>query len=783
MQKDIRSLQLRLAGIAEELRELEEIVEAGEPGPEGPAGPQGPAGPTGDDGEGVPTGGTAGQVLAKIDGTDYNTEWVTSSGGGGTLGDLAALDTVGSNEIDDGAVTDAKLAQEYINTTTTTQTKAGNLKVRELGIDQGPFRCNNYTYGDDMPVIDGFIAVPKGSNDDGRGFELRFDTMQTAHLLHETGATWTQLSGTEPSTYEKHSLFTANTGYFDLYSLRDSNDEWSFEVTGFALGGSSNNQWKPMLFFHSGSHVINAKVEFLAGDGTTWSTAYDDSVTNGVVFPANYAIVSPGNLKGIRVTITDLTSNCYLKQVGATSKTSPSFAWQMLQSGGSFYGNIRGRKDGADTWSINQTGSANFAAVTQGGNSLGDLAFLNTLPGSKITDDTINSSKIRNYQITSNKIETSAVTSAKIANAAVTADKISNGAVTVDKVGAGAVTSVKLADNAVTSFKLNNGSVTTDKISNGAVTANKVGAGAVTDWQLDSNYEKKLVYKLQPVEPFMPWAGEVVGTYSNRRTYNPLELDRFLGRGSELVMDLDGTTLSETQKRDLTNQSYGNAVTIAAAGGNTGVLTIDMQTNGMVGSNGFVYAQGLLMLTFYSGWGPVSMSARTKDRDGNWTARTCTAHMTSSNTPGAHEAVYWEVSLTGNYVVEIELTMTSQSGQKCSLGNISYLGTRMTMPEGPQINTLGGKFFGEVGGRLTGSDTWSISQAGAADFDSVAVEGRPVLPANQFYDSAGGYVYTVYGVNSNWQATRADSSGMLSSATQTSNLPTVLSGVSGLTYS
>jgi len=35
-------------------------------------------------GVGVPVGGTTGQVLAKIDGTDYNTQWVTSSGGGGT---------------------------------------------------------------------------------------------------------------------------------------------------------------------------------------------------------------------------------------------------------------------------------------------------------------------------------------------------------------------------------------------------------------------------------------------------------------------------------------------------------------------------------------------------------------------------------------------------------------------------------------------------------------------------------------------------------------------------
>ena len=33
----------------------------------------------GTNGQGVPTGGTTGQVLAKVNGTDYNTHWVTPS--------------------------------------------------------------------------------------------------------------------------------------------------------------------------------------------------------------------------------------------------------------------------------------------------------------------------------------------------------------------------------------------------------------------------------------------------------------------------------------------------------------------------------------------------------------------------------------------------------------------------------------------------------------------------------------------------------------------------------
>ena len=46
------------------------------------------SGPQGTAGVGVPTGGTAGQVLSKIDSTNYNTQWVNQTGGGGTWGSI-----------------------------------------------------------------------------------------------------------------------------------------------------------------------------------------------------------------------------------------------------------------------------------------------------------------------------------------------------------------------------------------------------------------------------------------------------------------------------------------------------------------------------------------------------------------------------------------------------------------------------------------------------------------------------------------------------------------------
>src|SRR5687767_4391202 len=45
-------------------------------------GAEGDPGPAGDPGEGVPTGGTAGQVLTKDSGTDFDTSWQTPAAAG-----------------------------------------------------------------------------------------------------------------------------------------------------------------------------------------------------------------------------------------------------------------------------------------------------------------------------------------------------------------------------------------------------------------------------------------------------------------------------------------------------------------------------------------------------------------------------------------------------------------------------------------------------------------------------------------------------------------------------
>lgn len=60
-------------------------------GVQGPQGETGAQGATGPAGPGVPTGGTTGQVLQKASGTDYDTEWATPSGGGGSSWEASTL--------------------------------------------------------------------------------------------------------------------------------------------------------------------------------------------------------------------------------------------------------------------------------------------------------------------------------------------------------------------------------------------------------------------------------------------------------------------------------------------------------------------------------------------------------------------------------------------------------------------------------------------------------------------------------------------------------------------
>jgi hypothetical protein len=70
------------------------VLEVGGPqGPQGVAGATGATGSAGAAGQGVPVGGTTGQVLRKASGTNYDTEWAAAGSGSGTITSVALAGT------------------------------------------------------------------------------------------------------------------------------------------------------------------------------------------------------------------------------------------------------------------------------------------------------------------------------------------------------------------------------------------------------------------------------------------------------------------------------------------------------------------------------------------------------------------------------------------------------------------------------------------------------------------------------------------------------------------
>ena len=417
---------------------------------------------------------------------------------------------------------------------------------------------------------------------------------------------------------------------------------------------------------------------------------------------------------------------------------------------------------------------------------------------STVADGSITEAKLANNAITSAKILNGTILGEDLADQTITANQLQANSVQTSKIADAAVTTAKLASGAVTGGQLSNGAVTQDKIGSyqvssikidtGAVTVAKIADGNVTTAKLEPSLEAKFLYNGGAQEPLKPWNGQTIsGAYFGfpRKPLNTFYNCRFLGRSSELHCTLNGSTLSENQKNAMFDQVW-SSVTMANAGDPDAVLNINFTTNGLTSSNGFTYAEGWVLVSFYSAWTPTAMTARTKDKNGVWTTRTVRKEH-SQSTSNQTYINSWSVQLGGNYVTDIELTMTPQSsdtGNRVGVSNISYFGTRMNLSQGPLVTCLGGEYYGDLSGVNQGTTNWTITPSGSADFeDAVKHQGRNVLPQNQFFDSANGYVFTVYGANGNWKATRAGSAGMAQTAVQTGNVLTTLSQLQGLTYS
>lgn len=200
--------------------------EPGAPGADGADGADGTDGVDGVDGVGVPVGGTTGQVLAKIDGTNYNTQWVTPSGGGG------------------GGVWGA------ITGTLTDQTDL----VAALATKQDSIAGSNnrVTYKDDSGVV---------------------KSLESYFIDTDTGSLKANLAYEPDDDNTSFSIDNMNIGLNplqdspnDTYNIRNNYVDFDSAETGFSLGiNGTAIRFNNSFLFHEGTGNLGY-IEFLQGN-------------------------------------------------------------------------------------------------------------------------------------------------------------------------------------------------------------------------------------------------------------------------------------------------------------------------------------------------------------------------------------------------------------------------------------------------------------------------------------------------------------------------------------
>lgn len=169
-------------------------------------------------GQGVPVGGTTGQVLSKIDATNYNTQWVTPAGGGDVVGPASAVDdriatfdgTTGKL-IQDGGKTIADLRAPAVQSVTSSGTVTP-------------------TFSDDLVTITAqaanlTLANPTGTAINGLGMVIRIKDNGTARTI-TYGSEYRAIGITLPTT----TVISKTTYIAMIYNQTDST--WDCLATG-----------------------------------------------------------------------------------------------------------------------------------------------------------------------------------------------------------------------------------------------------------------------------------------------------------------------------------------------------------------------------------------------------------------------------------------------------------------------------------------------------------------------------------------------------------------------
>ena len=268
----------------------------------GAAGPQGPAGP------GVPVGGTAGQYLQKIDGTNYNTDWVTLNLAAYAVkaNNLSDLTNFGTARTNLGLGTMAVATAADYSTTTVANglyyPLSGNPSSFLTAAALSPYLLSSTAASTYAPIAagqptSGTVGQVLTKNS-GTNYDSSWQTLIPGDRYLTTSTTSNTVSN-------GNKTFTIGTGlsYTPTQNITISYD-------------ASNHMHGEVLTYNSGTGVLTVDINNHTGSGT-----YTAWVVNvGGVTPATS--VAWGAITGTLSSQTDLQSALDLKLAATTAATT-----------------------------------------------------------------------------------------------------------------------------------------------------------------------------------------------------------------------------------------------------------------------------------------------------------------------------------------------------------------------------------------------------------------------------------------------------------------------------